>query len=117
PPDHQNHLGLWMERSHALVQAGRPERLFSVLSVLSVRKNRGVVTCDIRGPASSPRDPAAAIRPFPRDRRSRSAFRRRNSERADPSTSLGMTPTPLLPHPHPAAESSTRSPPTATRPP
>ena len=26
PPDHQNHLGLWMERSGALVPSVRPRR-------------------------------------------------------------------------------------------
>jgi len=59
PPDHQNHFGLWMERSAAPVHASRTGKQFSVLSVLSVRNERH-----------------QAIRLFPRTRRYRSAFRR-----------------------------------------
>jgi hypothetical protein len=68
-PDRQNHLGLWMERTDAPVRASRHGRQLSVLSVLSVRNERH-----------------QAIRPFPRDRASRSAFRRSKSTASEVST-------------------------------
>ena len=68
PPDRQNHLGLWMERTHAPVRASRPGLRLSVLSVLSVRNERH-----------------QAIRTFPRDRASRSGFRRSKSTGSEAS--------------------------------
>jgi hypothetical protein len=43
PPDHQKHLGLWMERHCASVRASLPGKQVSVLSALSVRKASEVI--------------------------------------------------------------------------